>query len=145
MRIYFLLLQIFFMVVGWLSIIVGVFYHRSYNKYSFYVNLFKNIIILTILFFINGKKINVVDMMNAYYVFDFISLLRSRKAKAWEYKPNDRILIINLHKLFVLISYDDKKQISNILALFTLRWLTMLLSMRMWSLTHEMVIISYLP
>jgi hypothetical protein len=36
--------------------------------------------------------------------------------KAWEYNPHDHILIVDLHKLFVPVDYDNEKQMLNILA-----------------------------
>jgi hypothetical protein len=36
--------------------------------------------------------------------------------KAWEYNQKDHILIVDLHKLIVLIHYDDEEQMSSILA-----------------------------
>jgi hypothetical protein len=35
---------------------------------------------------------------------------------AWEYIENDRILIVDLHKLFAPVNDDDEKQMSDILA-----------------------------
>jgi hypothetical protein len=48
--------------------------------------------------------------------FHIFATLRSREDRAWEYNPRDRILIMDLHKLFVPIDYDNEKQMSNILA-----------------------------
>jgi hypothetical protein len=47
--------------------------------------------------------------------------LESGEDKAWEYNPCDHILIVDLHKLFILVYYDDKEQMSNILAHIHLR------------------------
>jgi hypothetical protein len=60
---------------------------------------------------------NVVDMMNMPLCvrFHILVTLGSRENKAWEYNLSDRILIMDLHKLFVPISYNDEKQMSNIL------------------------------
>ncbi len=41
--------------------------------------------------------------------------LGSREDNAWEYNENDRILIVDLHKLLVPVDDDDKKQMSDIL------------------------------
>ncbi len=34
---------------------------------------------------------------------------------AWEYNENGRVLIVNLHKLFTLVTDDDEKQMTDIL------------------------------
>jgi hypothetical protein len=44
-----------------------------------------------------------------------LRILGSREDKAWEYNENDRILIIDLHKLLALINDDDEKQMFDIL------------------------------
>jgi hypothetical protein len=44
-----------------------------------------------------------------------LATLGSREDKAWEYNENDVILIMDMHKLFASIDYDDEKQISHIL------------------------------
>jgi hypothetical protein len=38
-----------------------------------------------------------------------LKILDSGEDKAWEYNEKDRILIIDLHKLFALVNYDDEK------------------------------------
>jgi hypothetical protein len=61
-------------------------------------------------------KINVVDMMNMPLCVQFhiLGTLGSTKDKAWEYNPDNRILIVDLHKLFIPIGYDDEEHMSNI-------------------------------
>jgi hypothetical protein len=43
-----------------------------------------------------------------------LATLGSREDKAWEYNPSDYILVMDLRKLFILIGYDDKEQMSSI-------------------------------
>jgi hypothetical protein len=50
-----------------------------------------------------------------------LTILGSREDNAWEYNENDRILIIDLHKLFAPVNYDNEKQMSDILAHVHLR------------------------
>jgi hypothetical protein len=42
-------------------------------------------------------------------------ILGSGEDNAWEYNENDRILIVDLHKLVVPVNDDDEKQMSDIL------------------------------
>jgi hypothetical protein len=60
------------------------------------------------------RKINVANMMNMALCVrsHILTTLGSREDKAWEYKQNDRILIMDLHKLLVLVGYDDEEQMS---------------------------------
>ncbi len=44
-----------------------------------------------------------------------LATLGSGEDKAWEYDPANHILIVDLHKLFVPVDYDDEEQMSNIL------------------------------
>ncbi len=48
--------------------------------------------------------------------FHILVTLGLMENKAWEYNPSDCILIVDLHKLLVLVDYDDKEQMLNILA-----------------------------
>ncbi len=71
-------------------------------------------------------------------MFDLTSLiLGSGKDDAWEYNENDRILIIDLHKLFAPVNDDDEKQMFDILAHVHGGWLTMSLSMHTWNPAQE--------
>jgi hypothetical protein len=45
-----------------------------------------------------------------------VKFLWSREYDAWEYNENDRILIVDLHKLLTPVNDDDEKQMSDILA-----------------------------
>jgi hypothetical protein len=85
--------------------------------YPFYINLFQNIIIFTILFLQMGK-ISIIDMMTMpLHVRSHIFMtLGSGEDKAREFNPSDHILIVDLCKLFFPINYDNKKQMSIILA-----------------------------
>jgi len=47
--------------------------------------------------------------------FHILAALGFGEDKAWEYNQNDRILIMDLHKLLVPVDYDDKEQMSSIL------------------------------
>jgi len=47
--------------------------------------------------------------------FHILATLGFGEDKAWEYNQNDRILIMDLHKLLVPVDYDDKEQMSSIL------------------------------
>ncbi len=66
------------------------------------------------------------DVVNLMYMpscvqSHILTTLGSREEKAWEYNENDRILIMDLHKLLAPINYDDEEQMSNILAHVHLR------------------------
>ncbi len=58
---------------------------------------------------------NLMDMPSHVRSY-ILRILSSREDKAWEYNENDRILIVDLHKLFAPINYDDEKQVFDILA-----------------------------
>ncbi len=45
-----------------------------------------------------------------------LKILGSGEDDAWEYNENDRILIVDLHKLLAPVNDDDEKQMSDILA-----------------------------
>ncbi len=45
-----------------------------------------------------------------------LKILSFGEDNAWEYNENDRILIVDLHKLLASINDDDEKQMSDILA-----------------------------
>jgi len=57
---------------------------------------------------------NLMDMPS-YVRSHIFRILSSWNDKAWEYNENDRILIVDLHKLLALVNYDDEKQMSDIL------------------------------
>jgi len=58
---------------------------------------------------------NLMDMPS-HVRSHILKILGSGEDKAWEYNVNDRILIIDLHKLPAPVNYDDEKQMFNILA-----------------------------
>jgi len=64
---------------------------------------------------------NLMDMPS-HVQFHILRILSSGEDKAWEYNENNRILIIDLHKLLALVNYDDEKQMFDILAMFTWVW-----------------------
>ncbi len=45
-----------------------------------------------------------------------LKILGSEEDNAWEYTENDRILIVDLHKLLCLVNDDNEKQMFDILA-----------------------------
>jgi hypothetical protein len=52
-------------------------------------------------------------------LMDMLRILRnlgSGEDKAWEYNENDRIFIVDLHKLLAPVNDDDEKQMFDILA-----------------------------
>jgi hypothetical protein len=62
-----------------------------------------------------SEATNLMDMPSDVRAH-ILKSLGSREYNAWEYNENDRILIVDLHKLLVLVNYDDEKQMSDILA-----------------------------
>jgi len=46
--------------------------------------------------------------MPSHVRFHILATLGFGEDKAWEYNQNDRILIMDLHKLLVPVDYDDK-------------------------------------
>jgi hypothetical protein len=68
-------------------------------------------------------KFDVVNLMDmpSRVQSHILTTLGSREEKAWEYNENDRILIMDLHKLLAPVNYDDEEQMSNILAHVHLR------------------------
>jgi hypothetical protein len=86
-----------------------------------------------------SEATNLMDMPS-HVRFHILKILGSGEDNAWEYTENDRILIVDLHKLFALVNDDDKKQMFDILAMFTWGWLTMSLSMHTWNLAQEIAI-----
>jgi hypothetical protein len=80
------------------------------------VDLFQNIIILTILFLQKGK-INVAGMTDVPLRVrsHILATPGSKENKAWEYNIADRIIIVDLHKLLAPNDYVDEEQMSSIL------------------------------
>jgi hypothetical protein len=56
-------------------------------------------------------KINITNMVNMPLRVrsHILTTLDSKVDKTWEYNPNDYILIMDLCKLLIPISYEDKK------------------------------------
>jgi hypothetical protein len=50
---------------------------------------------------------NLMDMPS-HVRSHILRILGSGEDKAWEYNENDRILIIDLHKLLTPVNYDDE-------------------------------------
>ncbi len=62
-----------------------------------------------------SEATNLMDMPSHVWSH-ILKILGSREDDAWEYNENDRILIVDLHKLFAPVNDDDEKQMSDILA-----------------------------
>ncbi len=69
-------------------------------------------------YFLHMGKFEATNLMDmpSHVWSHILRILGSGENKAWEYNENDRILIIDLHKLLAPINYDDEKQLSDILA-----------------------------
>jgi len=61
------------------------------------------------------KATNLMDMPS-HVRSHILRIFVSEEEKAWEYNENDRILIIDLHKLLAPVNYDGKKQMFDIFA-----------------------------
>jgi len=79
---------------------------------------------------------NLMDMPS-HVRFHILRILSSGEDKAWEYNENNRILIIDLHKLLALVNYDDEKQMFDILAHVHLGVVDMSSSMHTWNPTQK--------
>jgi hypothetical protein len=62
-----------------------------------------------------SKATNLMDMPS-HVRSHILKILGSGEDNAWEYNENDRILIIDLHKLLAPVNDGIEKQMSNILA-----------------------------
>jgi len=69
-------------------------------------------------YFLQMGKFEAINLMYmpSHVWSHILRIFGSKEDKAWEYNENDHILIINLHKLLAPVNYDDKKQMSSILA-----------------------------
>ncbi len=72
--------------------------------------MFQNIFNFIIVFFANGKPetTNLMDMPS-HVRSSILKFLRAGEYDAWEYNENDRVLIVDLHKLLAPVTNEDEK------------------------------------
>jgi hypothetical protein len=83
-----------------------------------------------------SEAINLMDMPSDVR-FHIFKSLGFGEDNAWEYNNNDRILIVDLHKLFAMLMMMTKSKCPIFSPMFTWGWLTMSAFMHTWNLAQE--------